>query len=68
MAVEKRWLTTGEISALLSINRKVVSTWCLSRRLPAARIGGRGPWRVDRFQLEKDLESQIKENQNRKFK
>ena len=31
------------------------------RRLPAARIGGRGP-RVDRLKLEEGLERQIKDN------
>jgi len=57
--IERRWLKVAEAAALLGINSKTVSLWCLTHRLPAARIGGRGPWRVDRFKLEADLESQI---------
>ena len=57
----RRWLKIAEISALLSINRKTASAWCLTHRLPAARIGGRGPWRIDRFEIEANLESQIRD-------
>jgi len=42
----RRGLTVAEISELISINRKTVSAWCLTHRLPAARIGGRWPWRI----------------------
>jgi hypothetical protein len=57
----RRWLSVAEVSALLSINPKTASMWCLTHRLPAARIGGRGPWRIDRLRLEESLESQIKD-------
>ena len=56
----RRWLSVAEVSALLSVNPKTVSAWCLTHRLPAARIGGRGPWRIDRLRLEESLEAQIK--------
>lgn len=57
----RRWLSVAEVSALLSIHPKTVSAWCLTHRLPAARIGGRGPWRIDRLRLEESLEAQIKD-------
>ncbi|MBE0712429.1 MAG: helix-turn-helix domain-containing protein [Candidatus Aminicenantes bacterium] len=60
MEIQRRWLTIAETAALLSINPKTASAWALSGRLPAVRIGGRGPWRVDRRRLEESLESQIK--------
>lgn len=56
---ERRWLSIAEVAALLSINPKTASAWALSGRLPAARIGGRGPWRIDRLRLEESLELQI---------
>jgi excisionase family DNA binding protein len=56
---ERRWLTVAEVAALLSIHPKTASAWCLTHRLPAARIGGRGSWRIDRAKLEQDLERQI---------
>lgn len=59
---ERRWLTVAEVSDLLGVNPKTASAWCLTHRLPAARIGGRGPWRVDRLKLEEDLERQITTN------
>jgi len=55
----RRWLTIREAAAFLSVNPKTVSSWCLTHRLPAARIGGRGPWRVDRLKVEQALEAQI---------
>jgi len=58
---ERRWLTISEISELISVNPKTASAWALCGRLPAARIGGRGPWRIDRLKLEESLESQIKD-------
>ena len=58
---QRRWLTIREAAEFLAINAKTVSAWCLTHRLPAARIGGRGPWRVDRLRLEESLESQIKD-------
>ena len=61
MSTERRWLTISEAAAFLSINPKTCSAWCLTHRLPAARIGGRGPWRVDRLKLEEGLERQIKD-------
>jgi len=62
MPAERRWLTIFEAAAFLSVNPKTASAWALSGRLPAARIGGRGPWRVDRVKLEESLERQIKDN------
>jgi excisionase family DNA binding protein len=62
MSTDRRWLTIHEAAALLSINPKTASAWCLTHRLPAARIGGRGPWRVDRVKLEENFERQIKDN------
>lgn len=62
MSTNCRWLTIRETAAFLSINPKTASAWCLTHRLPAARIGGRGPWRVDRLKLEADLESQTANN------
>ena len=62
MAVERRWLTIREAAELLAINPKTASAWCLTHRLPAARVGGRGSWRVDRVKLEEDFERQIKDN------
>ena len=62
MSVERRWLTINEAAALLSIHPKTASAWCLTHRLPAARIGGRGPWRIDRLRLEENLDHQIKDN------
>jgi hypothetical protein len=61
MPTERRWLTILEAAAFLCINPKTASAWALSGRIPAARIGGRGPWRVDRFRLEEGLERQIKQ-------
>ena len=62
MANERRWLTIAEAAALLSIHPKTASAWCLTHRLPAARIGGRGPWRVDRVRLEEDFARQIRDH------
>jgi len=62
MSVERRWLTIIEAAAFLSVNPKTASAWALSGRIPAARVGGRGPWRVDRLRLEEGLERQIKDN------
>ena len=62
MPTERRWLTILEAAAFLSVNPKTASAWALSGRLPAARIGGRGPWRIDRLRLEEGLERQIKDN------
>lgn len=57
----RRWLTIREAAEFLAINEKTASAWCLTHRLPAARIGGRGPWRVDRLALEAGLEQQIRQ-------
>lgn len=65
-SADRRWLTVAETSELLSINPKTCSAWCLTHRLPAARIGGRGPWRVDRIKLEDGLERQIKDINGRR--
>lgn len=62
MANERRWLTVAEVAALLSIHPKTVSAWCLTHRLPAVRIGGRGPWRIDWRKVEEVLERQIQDN------
>jgi len=66
MATDRRWLTVSEAAVFLSINPKTCSAWCLTHRLPAARIGGRGPWRVDRLKLEDGLERQIKDINGRR--
>ena len=62
MRTQRRWLTIAQVSELISINRKTCSAWALSGRLPAARVGGRGPWRIDKLKLEEGLERQIKGN------
>ena len=62
----RRWLTISQAAAFLSINPKTASAWCLTHRLPAARIGGRGPWRVDLRRLEESLDSQIKDINGRR--
>jgi hypothetical protein len=62
----RRWLTIADVAALLSINPKTASAWCLTHRLPAARIGGRGRWFIDRLKLEESLESQIKDIHGRR--
>ena len=56
---ERRWLSIAQFSELYGVNRKVAAAWALSGRLPAARIGGRGPWKIDNRQVELDLERQI---------
>lgn len=59
MEGHRRWLRISEVAAMLSIHPKTISAWVLCGRIPAARIGGHGPWRVDRKRLEESLESQI---------
>jgi hypothetical protein len=59
---ERRWLSVAQFSELYGFSTKVAAAWALSHRIPAARIGGRGPWRIDRLRLEEDLERQIKDN------
>lgn len=55
----RRWLSVAQFSELYGVNKKVAAAWALSGRLPAARIGGRGPWRIDNRQLELEMERQI---------
>ena len=56
---ERRWLSVAQFSELYGLNRKVAAAWALSGRLPAARLGGRGPWKIDNRQVELDMERQI---------
>lgn len=62
MESHHRWLKICDAAAMLSISPKTCSAWALSGRIPAARIGGRGPWRIDKLRLEEGLERQIKDN------
>lgn len=52
---ESPWLTIAEAAAYLKVNPKTASAWALSGRIPAARIGGRGPWRIHKHRLDEYL-------------
>jgi excisionase family DNA binding protein len=51
-----RFLTLGDVAEVLNISASQTYALVRSGTLPAIKIGGRGQWRVEREQLEADIE------------
>ena len=47
-----RFLTVADAAEVLAVDVETVHELILSGELPAIRVGERGPWRVERTQLE----------------
>lgn len=54
--IEPRFLTLEDVATYLSVSVPQVYALVRSGELPAIKIGGRGVWRVDKFQLDAYLE------------
>ena len=53
-----RFLSVADAAELLAVDVETVHELILSGELPAIRIGERGPWRVERTQLELWIDEQ----------
>ncbi|WP_353827362.1 helix-turn-helix domain-containing protein [Agromyces sp. SYSU T0242] len=51
-----RFLTIADAAEVLAVGVEDVSDLVLSGELPALRVGDRGPWRIERTQLEAFIE------------
>ncbi|MFC9917673.1 helix-turn-helix domain-containing protein [Agromyces binzhouensis] len=51
-----RFLTIADTAEVLAVDVETVHELVISGELPAIRIGDRGPWRVERSQLEVFIE------------
>jgi excisionase family DNA binding protein len=50
------YLSAAEVSAALHVTVGTARTMMRTGRIPGVRLGGQGPWRVQRAALEKMLE------------
>ncbi|BDZ53690.1 helix-turn-helix domain-containing protein [Agromyces marinus] len=53
-----RFLTVADAAEVLAVDVEAVHALIMSGELPAMRVGDRGPWRIERTQLELFIEMQ----------
>lgn len=60
-----RFLTVADAAEVLAVDVETVHDLILSGELPAIRVGERGPWRVERTQLELWIDDQYEATRRR---
>jgi excisionase family DNA binding protein len=45
--VESPLMTVPEAARFFRVDQRTIRRYCASGQLPAVRVGGRGPWRID---------------------
>ena len=59
--MEPRFLLMADVAEQLNVSTSQVYHMVRSGELPAIKVGGRGQWRIERYQLEEYIEQQYAE-------